>query len=421
MRQANLCLIVFPLLLTVCPSAGAQEWTRFRGPNGAGVSAAAAIPLQWTDKDFNWKLALPGSGHSSPVLWGERLFLTAGDSKTGGRLVLCVDATEGKLLWKQEYAGKSYKMHLRNSVATATPAVDAERVYVCWATPAECIVQALDHAGKKLWQVDLGPYPSQHGFGISPILHDGTLFVYYQPDGDGALVALDARNGDVRWKLPRQGKNATYATPCVYQPAGRSAEIILTNWQHGITAVDAKSGKVSWELSVFDTSKPERAIVSPVLAGDLVIGTCGFITAQKHLVAVRPGDAGKGEMPREVWRVEKFVSQMPTPLVKNDRMFLLSEQGIASWMRTDTGKVVWSERIPGTYAASPLCLGDRLYCTATDGKVVVLAAADDFKELARSELGEATQSTPAVAGGRIFFRTEKHLVSLGSATDRPKK
>jgi outer membrane protein assembly factor BamB len=411
------------LLLAATPMARAQEWTRFRGPNGSGIGAATAIPLQWTDKDFSWRIDLPGIGHSSPVLWGDRLFLTAGESKTGRRLVLCVDATDGKVLWKQEYDAKPYKMHLRNSVATATPAVDAERVYVCWATPAECVVQALDHTGKKVWQVDLGRYPSQHGFGISPILHDGTLFVYYQPDGDGALVALDARSGDVRWKLPRQGKNATYATPCVYQPAGRPAEIILTNWQHGITGVDAKNGKVSWELSVFDTDKPERAIVSPVLAGDLVIGTSGFITAQKHLVAVRPGDARKGETPREVWRIEKFVSQMPTPLVKNDRMFLLSEQGIASWVRTDTGKVLWSERIPGTYAASPVCIGEQLYCTATDGKVVVLAAADAFKELARSELGEATQSTPAVASGRIFFRTEKHLLAIGrgTASEKPKQ
>jgi outer membrane protein assembly factor BamB len=407
-------------LLAVCPLVGAQEWTRFRGPNGTGVSAATGIPLQWTEKDFNWKIPLAGLGHSSPVLWGQRIFLSAGDTKTGQRLVLCVDATNGKLLWKQEYEGKRYKMHLRNSVATATPAVDDERVYVCWATPAECVVVALDHAGKNVWQVDLGPYPSQHGFGMSPILQDGCLFVYYQPDGAGALVALDARSGAVRWKLPRDGKNATYSTPCVYQPAGRPAQIILTNWQTGITGVDAKSGKVDWELSVFDTDKQERAIVSPVIAGDLVLGTCGFITAQKHLVAVRPGDTAKRDKPREVWRIEKFVPQMPTPVVKNERVFLLSEQGIASCLRADTGKVLWSERIAGTYAASPVCIGDRLYCTGTDGKVIVLAAADEFKELARSELGEATQSTPAVAGGHIYFRTEGHLISLGTAGQAPK-
>jgi outer membrane protein assembly factor BamB len=405
------------LLLAACSSATAQEWTRFRGPNGAGVAHATGIPLEWTEKDFNWKVPLPGLGHSSPVLWGDRLFLSAGDAKTGRRSVLCVAVSDGKVLWQQEIAGKSYKMHARNSVATATPAVDAERVYVCWATPAECVAQALDHAGKKVWQVDLGPYPSQHGFGISPILHDGTVFVYYQPDGDGALVALDARTGDTRWKLSRQGKNATYSTPCVYQRPGRHAEIILTNWQHGITAVDARDGKVSWELSVFDVKKPERAIVSPVIAGDLVVGTSGFITAQKHLVAVRPGDGNA----KEVWRVEKFVPQMPTPVVKGDRLFMLSEQGFATWLRTDTGQVLWSERIAGTYAASPICVGDRLYCTGTDGKVIVLAAADEFKQLARSELGEATQSTPATAGGRIYFRTEGHLISLGTGGAEPEK
>src|SRR5262249_23733201 len=154
------------------------------------------IPLQWTEKDFNWKVALPGSGHSSPVLWGQRLFLSAGDSKTGRRFILCLHSASGQVLWKEDYEGKPYKMQPRHSIATATPVVDAERVYVCWATPAECIVLAMDHAGKKLWQVDLGPYPSQHGFGLSPIVHDDTLFVYYQPDGDGALVALDVRSGE---------------------------------------------------------------------------------------------------------------------------------------------------------------------------------------------------------------------------------
>ena len=278
----NLLTVACSLCLLIGSGLFAQEWTRFRGPNGAGLGEAAGVPLKWTEKDFNWKVRLPDVGHSSPVLWGERIFLTSGDKKAGRLTVLCLHASDGRALWKQKLAVKPYKMHLKNSIATATPAVDGERVYVCWGTPKECIVMALDHAGKTLWQADLGGYPSQHGFGVSPIVHDGLVVVNYQPDGDGALVALDVQSGKVRWKTPRKGKNATYSTPCVLQLPGRPAELIFTNWQHGITGVDPATGKVAWETHAFDTETQQRAIGSPVVAGELVLGGAGFISAKTH-------------------------------------------------------------------------------------------------------------------------------------------
>jgi outer membrane protein assembly factor BamB len=390
----------------------AQEWDRFRGPNGSGLGAAD-VPLKWTAKDFNWKVKLPGVGHSSPVIHGERIFLTSGDKRAGHLNVLCLHTADGRTLWQHECAVRSYHMHARNSLASATPAVDGERVYVCWGTPRESIVLALDHNGKKQWQTDLGPYPSQHGFAVSPIVHAGLVIVHYQPDGDGALVALEADTGKVRWKLPRHGKNATYSTPCIRKTPGQAAELILTNWQHGITAVDPVTGKVAWEDRVFNTKYRQRAIPSPVLAGELVLGVSGFMEGAKWLVAVRPADPAKGQAAREVWRVNRAVPQMATPLVKGQRVFLCTELGIATWLRADTGAVIWSKRLGGSFYASPVCIGDRLYCVSSDGKVVVLAASDRFAQLARNDLGEDTQATPALAGGRMYFRTRDHLISLG--------
>jgi outer membrane protein assembly factor BamB len=191
----------------------------------------------------------------------------------------------------------------------------------------------------------------------------------------------------------------------------RPPVLVFTNWQHGITAVNPVTGTVAWELSVFDTRKQERAIASPVVAGDLVLGTCGFVTAQKHLVAVRPGTDG----PREVWRLERAVSYLPTPLVKGDLVFLCSERGVATCLQAATGTVVWQERLPAEFSASPVCAGERLYCVSNDGDVYVLAASATYRQLARNALGEPTQSTPAVASGRLYFRTASHLMCLGGS------
>ena len=331
MPSLRACLSLLGLLGLSLPSAIAQEWTRFRGPNGAGVSNATTIPTSWTEKDFAWKVSLPGKGHSSPVLWGDRLFVTAGDRKSGKRIVLCLDADTGRTLWTKEFDAKSYSMHQRNSVATATPTVDGQRVYLTWATPDRVTAMALDHDGKLVWDVDLGPFKSQHGFGVSPILFDGLLILANDQDNGGSLIALDAATGKQQWKVPRKSKNATYATPCVYQSGTRPAELILTNWQLGVSAVNPKNGEINWEISVFDRDRNERSIASPVIAGDLILGSCGFTTAQKHLVAVRPDADGK---PKEVWRLERGVPHIPTPLVKDGMIFLCGDQGSSpAWRR----------------------------------------------------------------------------------------
>src|SRR5581483_11932623 len=158
-----------------------DEWARFRGPNGTGIGTAD-LPASWADKDYRWKAKLPGLGNSSPVLWGERLFVTAGD-KAGARYLLCHHADDGRLLWRRDFDSPKYKMHKRNTVATATPAVDARHVYIPWATPDKYVVMAVDHAGKTSWEVELGPYKSQHGFGVSPILFEDLLILPNEQDG----------------------------------------------------------------------------------------------------------------------------------------------------------------------------------------------------------------------------------------------
>ncbi|MFN4258800.1 MAG: PQQ-binding-like beta-propeller repeat protein [Gemmataceae bacterium] len=390
----------------------AQEWTRFRGPNGSGIGEAQGLPVRFTEKDFAWKIALPGVGHGSPVVWGERVFLTSGDEETGTRYVLCHRAADGKQLWQREFPGQTHRKHAHNSLASATPVVDDRYVYASFAAPTDYLVVALTHDGKEVWQRDLGPYKAGHGAGGSMIVVDDLLIVPNEQEGNSSILALERDTGKERWKTERRSK-ATYSTPCLYQPAGKPAELILTNWDHGITSLDPRTGKTLWEMDVFDKGHIETAISSPIVTGNLVLGTCGWLGVKKEVIAVDPSQRGPDGQGKPVYRIERSAPLVPTPLVVDDLLFLWADEGIVTCADARTGEVFWRERVPGTYYGSPVAVGKHIYGISREGDVMVLAAKREFELLARNPLDEASHSTPAMAGGRMFLRTFSHLIAIG--------
>ncbi|HXP62502.1 MAG TPA: PQQ-binding-like beta-propeller repeat protein [Dongiaceae bacterium] len=401
------CIILSVLAL---PARGSgQEWTRFRGPNGSGVSAAKGIPTVWTDNDINWKAPLPGAGHSSPVLWGDRIFLTTGDASTNRLWLLCLSAQGGQVLWQEALPLSPYHRHPFNTVASGSPAVDERRVYVCWSEPERIVLSAFDHDGRRAWEKDLGPFVSQHGGGASPILYRDKVILANQQDGPSFWVALDAATGEVRWKTPRQSAEANYSTPCLYEPEPGKPELIFTSHAHGISGVDPDTGAVLWELSgVFD----KRVVSSPILAGGLVVAACGSGEGGTYLVAARPGDAANRK-PELAYTVRRAPPYVPTSICLGPLLFLWSNEGVVSCLRAASGEVKWQERLGKQFFSSPVCVEERLFGVSTGGEVVVLAASDRFQLLARYALGETTHSTPAVAGGRMYIHTAKHLISVG--------
>src|SRR5437764_1271925 len=172
---------VWALALCELCAAG-QEWARFRGPNGTGISQAKTVPAKITEADINWKVELPGSGHSSPVLWGSRIFLTSTGDKAGGISVLCLAAEDGHLIWRRNFSLNPFARHEFNSFASSTPALDADRVYVVWNEPEHYMLAAMDHSGAVLWQRDFGPFVSQHGCGISPIVYEDKVLLGNEQD-----------------------------------------------------------------------------------------------------------------------------------------------------------------------------------------------------------------------------------------------
>ena len=301
--------ILLLVALSVTLSATAQDWPRFRGPNGSGLGVAN-LPAQWTPANHKWTAKLPGVGHGSPVVWGDRIFLLCGNEGTGRRTAACLNAADGRLLWQHDFDALASKQHRLNSMASSTPAVDPEHVYFTWGTAEKLTVIAFTHAGKTVWEADLGPVKRQHGFGASPLLHDDLVILSNDQERDSHLFALDRATGKVRWKLPRAENHSNYSTPCIYTPPGGKPQVVVVSWRLGATGVDAATGKQLWQLPLF-AQKQERAIGSPSVAGEYLIVKCAFTGGPKHVVVLKPGKE-PGTM-LEAWRMENTVPHIPSP------------------------------------------------------------------------------------------------------------
>jgi outer membrane protein assembly factor BamB len=400
--------------------AGAQDWPRFRGPGGAGISDATTVPVKWTAQDYNWKVKLPGEGHSSPAVCGERIYLTCADPATATRMVLCLHASDGRTLWQRDFPSKKYRHNAQNSFATASPAADADGVVVTWTTPEEVTLLALDRDGKDLWRRNLGPFVALHGSGSSPVIL-GDLAILANEQGDfqtmnrpaqapkSCIVAVDRKTGETRWQIPRRTTWAVYATPCVRQDEDGRTELVFASMSHGFTAVEPASGKIVWETG--DLLK--ECVCSPVVADGLVIAGDSYFMQGGHFVAVRAPSRKQGTKPAVAWEIPKPVPRVSTPVVWNGRLFLWSEEGAVACHSVATGQMIWRERMQGAFHGSPVCVGGRLYCISRSGDVVVLAASDKLELLARVPLGEASSATPAIANGVMYLRTRSQLFSLG--------
>ncbi len=409
------------ILFTLIATASAQEWTRFHGPNGTGISHAKTIQTKLTDADVNWRVELPGVGHSSPGLWGNKLFVTTCDSRSGGVRVLCHDAITGKQLWRHDFKQAPFTPHKFNNFAAASPAVDAQHVYVIWNELEHFKLAALDHAGKVKWERDFGPFVSQHGCGISPIVHNGMVILGNEQDdaknvkgstrsGESFIVAVDAKSGSTIWQTPRNSHVVAYSTPSLYEPKGGKPALIFNSQGHGIYAVAPDTGKVLWEYAQAFTM---RSCSSPLIAGDFIFGSCGSGGGGNYVTVIKAGDAAKGRKPELAYQMKKSAPYVPTGVVVGELAWLLSDAGVLTCLHAPTGEIRYQERVGGNFFGSPVWVDGRLFAVSTAGELVVAEASEKFNVLHRYVLGELCHSTPAVALGRMFIHTENHLVSLG--------
>ena len=308
------------LLLLAAGMAAAENWDRFRGPNGDGQSDAAGIPSEWTPADYAWKISLPGLGHSSPVIWGNRLFVTSADNGTGEQILLAFDARTGAQLWAERFQSASHQKHPTNSFATSTPAVDAEQLYVAWMNGRRVTLAAFTHDGAEIWRREVATLEEHHGFGTSPIVVGDVVCLANEtnnPD-ESALFGLDRTSGDLVWRQSRGTGKTAYATPCLWRSPGGEELLLMSSMGSGLTAYDPATGEIAWQG--FEHDLPDRCVSSPIAGGGLVFISCGSGNNGMHMIAASPGE--NGEPPEEVYRLRQGVPNIPTPVVVGDLLFL---------------------------------------------------------------------------------------------------
>lgn len=414
----RLALLLNVVLFGVCfvfgSTADGQEWTRFRGPNGSGISEADGIPSEINESTYRWNLELPGRGHSSPVVWGDKIFLMSSDDDTAERYLICVSAKGGEILWQRTLASQPHHLHSRSSYSSGSPVVDEKHVYFVWAEPDSTMLCAYTHDGEQVWKRDLGPFRSQHGFGGSPIVHDDKVVFFHSQQNDSRgegelpltsrMMAFDCLTGETKWETPLKTTRVCYSVPAVFEDPSGKELLVCCNTGNGFFAIDAKNGELKWDLPVFKM----RTVASTVIAKDIVFGSNGSGGGGNYLVGVK-----LGEKPQELFRVTTSANYVPTPIAYEEQLFLFNDNGIVSCVDLETGKERWRKRVAEGFSGSPVRVKDRLYTISEDGTLFVIKADANYQLLSKHPLGEECRSTPAVSGGQMFLRTVSHLIAIG--------
>ena len=394
------------ILLFILSLISVQDWPQFRGPTGQGVSDEHNLPLNWSEtQNVRWKTAIPGRGWSSPVIQGERIWLTTATEDGRSLRAIAVDLNSGAIQKDIElFRLKSPRlMNAKNSFASPTPVIEGDRVYLHFgAYGTACITQA----GEILWKTKLEYDNGQHGPGGSPVLYDDLLIVSCDGLEQQFVVALDKATGKVRWKKMREGYQA-YTTPLVVSlPSG---DQVISPGAFQAIAYEPRTGKEIWRVKY---AEGFSNVPMPVYGDDLVFICTGF--QEPSLLAVRLDGRGDVTKSKIVWKLDRGIPRTPSPLLVGNELYIVSDNGIATCIDAKTGEELWRARLGGNYSASPIYADGRIYFLSEEGESIVSAPGRQLKHLATNQLDGPTLASMAVSHSSLFIRTATHLYRISN-------
>lgn len=397
-----------------------NNWPMWRGPQGDGSSTEANIPTKWngkTGENIAWKVEIPGTGHSSPIVWGDRVFVVSCLEDKKDRVLISLDRKTGKTIWQKDVLEVGLeKKHGLNSFASGTPATDGKLVYVTFLamdgevekgrTPGDMVVAAYDFDGNQKWLVKPGRFASVHGYCSSPVLFEDKVIINGDHDGDGYLVALDKTTGKEIWKTARPNKTRSYVTPIIRDVAGRTQ--LMMSGSKSVASYDPRTGKEQWYMD----GPTEQFVASPVFDGEFLFITSGF--PDYHILAINPTGSGHLKEDAIAWRTIKAPSYVPSPILCGEHFLIVSDIGIGSCYHAKSGKLNWNQRLGKHYSASLITAGGLVYFLSDDGITKVIRPGETLDLVAENDLGEYCYASPAISQGQIFIRGEKHLFCVGT-------
>jgi outer membrane protein assembly factor BamB len=414
MRRLSLLLFLLHAWFFLSGSAFAGEvWPQFRGPRGDGCSDSKGLPKQFGEtKHLKWKTPVHGRGWSSPVVWGEQVWVTTATTDGKELFGVCVDRASGKVVHDLKVfdVEKPEAIHDLNSYASPTPAVEAGRVFLHFGSYG---TTCLDTAtAKKLWERRDLPCNHFRGPGSSPVIVQGLLVVHFDGFDHQYVVALDKESGKTVWKTDRSNDYGTddgdfkkaFSTPLVIDWGGR--QLLVSAGSRAAMAYEPLTGKELWCVRFQSFS----STAMPVFGQGLVYINTGF--GKADLVAVRPDGQGDVTDTHVVWTLKKGVPSKPSALLIDDLICMVHDGGVASAVDAKSGEVVWTQRLGGSFSASPVYAGGAVYFLSQEGKVTVIEPSREYKEVAVNQLDEGFMASPAVAGKALFLRTRTHLYRI---------
>lgn len=402
-------VVAVGVMLIACggPAVWAEDWPFWRGPRGDGTSQESAVPTRWSEtENIAWKTELPGWGHASVIVHGERLFTVAADETTTARLLLCLDRATGQIVWSREVlqAPLEFK-HALNSYASGTPACDGQRVYATFLDGESMVVASYDLNGDRAWLVRPGPFQSKHGYCSCPVLFEDLVIVNGDHDGESYLVALHTTDGSLAWKTARENKTRSYVTPIIRDIDGRT-QMVLSG-SKCVASYDPRTGQRHWYMD----GPTEQFVASMIYHRGLFFLTAGF--PEYHMLAIRPDGRGNVTETHIAWRHTKGAGYVPSPVAVGEHFLIVTDGGVASCLECDTGKRLWTERLGTHYSGSLVAAAGFVYFTDDAGLTKLVRPGPQLDVAAECPLGEACFSSPAVSQGNLFFRGEKHLIAVG--------
>jgi outer membrane protein assembly factor BamB len=434
------------LLLLLCAvSVRAEDWPSWRGPRLDGSSLEKNLPLKWsvvkdkktgavTMENIAWHAEIPGNGHSSPIVHGDRVFVTACLLKEEKRVLLCLDRKDGKLLWEREVAASPLEpLHKLNSYSSSTPATDGKYVYTSFlrirkktdndGPPSklrekprvgadqvpEIVVAAYDYQGNKAWEHVPGRFYSPHGFCSSPILYKDKVIVNGDQDAEAFIVALDKATGAEKWRINRPNRTRSYCVPLIVEAGGKT-QMVLSG-SRTVTSYNPDNGEPIWIID----GPTEQYVASLVYGDGLFFMTAGF--PDYHNLTIRPDGVGDITKTHIHWHESKTTakkaSYVPSPLAVGKHFYMISDHGWLSCFDAQTGTRSFMEQLGGHHSASPILADGHVYLTDDRGMTYVLKGTGAFDVVSRNPLGDDCYSSPAVSQGQLFIRTAHHLYCIG--------